>query len=76
MEWTSEPPKEIGWYWHRPEPGLIPNMVFVCWRYAPNQEPQWCAVLPCNCDVWLNANELAGEWAGPIPEPVEPEEKA
>lgn len=71
LKWTSEPPKETGWYWHRPEPGVIPKMVFVYWRYAPNQEPQWCAVLPCNCDVWRNINEIAGEWAGPIPEPEE-----
>ena len=71
MKWTSDKPKEIGWYWNRPGKGLLPKMVFVCWRYAPNRKPQWCAIVPCYCDEWLDADSLAGEWAGPIPEPEE-----
>ena len=71
LKWTSEKPKDIGWYWYRPEPRFIPRMVYVCWRYEPNKDPRWCVIIPCNCDMWLNVNEFGGEWAGPIPEPEE-----
>ena len=71
LKWTTDKPKEIGWYWHRPEPGIIPEMVFVCWRYAPNKKPQWCIIRPCDCEKWYET--CTGEWAGPIPQPEENE---
>ena len=71
LRWTSETPTEPGWYWYRRTDGGGRSVVMLynayldgrmcVYRYPEKPVP---AKNFCNGDV---------EWAGPIPEPQEPQ---
>ena len=69
MQWTNEPPKEPGWYWKR----LVNNF---------GRQPEAIIVHLDAYDVFHTQQHASMyvivndslQWAGPIPEPVEPEE--
>ncbi len=69
LHWTTQPPTQQGWWWHRTgKPaagGRLP-------RGIPRVIEVWSAA----GDYWANELEypvrtLGGDWAGPIPEPEE-----
>ena len=72
LKWTNEPPTKEGWYWLRElDKTASPKMVLV------QQEKDGLYMIgPWELTRWaLKVLEILGEWewAGPIPEPVEPD---
>src|SRR5215831_7172331 len=76
MIWTSDKPKQTGWYWYRPTPDAEPHPVKVF-------DANLLYVSPLNDKVTGKENvtvrlaDCSGEWAGPlVPEVVmEPDEE-
>lgn len=73
LEWSSKPPTQEGWYWLRDlDKTTSPKMVLV------QQEKDGLYMIgPWELTRWaLEVLKILGEWewAGPIPEPEEPEE--
>ena len=71
LQWTSEPPTEPGWYWYRLNERDNISITYVdvygtVITYYPNLCP----------DGWSRQNlkNIHGQWAGPIPEPMEAQE--
>ena len=64
LEWTDEPPKVPGWYWWRTSKGQNVNTIQVWSRSG---------VLGHCFDTEFITTLDRGEWAGPIPTPLEPE---
>ena len=65
LTWTTEPPKVVGWYWWRTSKGQNVNTIQVWSRSG---------VLGYCFDTEFITTLDRGEWAGPIPMPIEPEE--
>ena len=67
MKWTSEPPTEPGWYFMRQG-----GQVTVC------RVVLYCDGLVAMFGAMRQSvdfmKKIGAQWAGPIPEPVEPEE--
>ena len=68
LTWTTEPPKVAGWYWYHWRSGKGQNMTMI-------QTHIFNGV----CGYWdgngvFRTDLNRGEWAGPIPAPLEPEE--
>lgn len=77
MKWTSEPPRKTGWYFYQriDFPGYPIRVGVVKTVYY--NDKGYLAV----CENWETNNGFCiaditckHRWAGPIPEPVEPEE--
>ena len=66
LRWTKERPTEEGVYWYRDE-FLTP---FTLTRVFRDREKKM-KVYGVRIIGTLNLYEMPGEWAGPIPEPVE-----
>ena len=64
LTWTTEPPKAAGWYWWRTSKGQNVNIIQVWSRSG---------VLGYCFDTEFITTLDRGEWAGPIPTPIEPE---
>ena len=64
LMWTTEPPKVAGWYWWRTSKGQNVNTIQVWSRSG---------VLGYCFDTEFITTLDRGEWAGPIPTPIEPE---
>ena len=62
LRWTNEPPKVAGWYWWRTSKGQNVNTIQVWSRSG---------VLGYCFDTEFITALDRGEWAGPIPPPVE-----
>lgn len=63
--WTKDKPTQPGWYWYR---SPRPTLVVVCYIEIGLRD---------NCvsfaygERYQAMSEMEGEWAGPIPEPME-----
>lgn len=70
MEWTTEKPTKPGWYWLKSNYAHSESSdVEVVWVFK-NPGAKDCGVMSTN--GWcVAAGKIAGEWAGPIPEPTE-----
>ena len=62
LRWTHEPPKVAGWYWWRTSKGQNVNTIQVWSRSG---------VLGYCLDTEFITDLNRGEWAGPIPAPIE-----
>lgn len=60
LTWTTEPPKVAGWYWYSMGKGHA-----VCLLVCADGKAK------LSKDHFTDAELLGGEWAGPIPAPVE-----
>ena len=77
LEWTDEPPEEPGWYWHRTHDQHIKaDDQIQCLReeygkvYALRKtQDEGVQEAPVTNDIFED-----DKWAGPIPEPAEPDE--
>ena len=69
LKWTSEPPTQEGWYFMRQG-----GQMTVC-RVVLYCDSLVAFFGPVKQSVEFMA-KTGTQWAGPIPEPVEPEEKA
>jgi hypothetical protein len=67
MRWTTEPPREPGWYWYRPRSNKKWRLVETAFGHCGlrEQRPAWRPFF------WFMPTN--GEWSGPIPEPEEEE---
>ncbi|MDE2097207.1 MAG: hypothetical protein KGL39_08165 [Patescibacteria group bacterium] len=63
LRWSSEPPKVPGWYWYNSDGFGIGMVLVVIAESVPRA--RWTSV---ECVNFTN-----GQWAGPIPEPEEPQ---
>lgn len=63
LTWTTEPPKVPGWYWFSVCKGHA-----VCILVCADGKAKLAK------DHFTDAELLGGEWAGPIPTPLEPGE--
>lgn len=72
MNWTREAPTVAGWWWHQSYPGSsIPEIYEVLTAVDDDgEEFEFVNDGAGGRDV----DDIAGEWAGPIPEPVESQE--
>lgn len=60
MRWTTEPPREPGWYWYKTDRGRSD----ICWyngRHVFSDRSE---------RGWILTNNILN-WSGPIPEPEE-----
>jgi hypothetical protein len=74
LTWTSEKPTEPGWYWHRISVHTKPTFVKM-WQ-DENDGGRLVFTgdsngFPAKIGSAVPAEKLRGQWAGPIPEPVE-----
>ena len=60
LHWTTEPPKVAGWYWYSMGKGHA-----VCLLVCADGKAK------LGKDHFTDAELLGGEWAGPIPAPLE-----
>lgn len=67
LEWTDEPPKVPGWYWFKDEYGIR-----IAWIKHDSRKMNELYAVIGGVGNWMSI--LHGQWAGPIPEPVEPKE--
>lgn len=67
LEWTDEPPKVPGWYWFKDEYGIR-----IAWIKHDSRKINELYAVIGGVGNWMST--LHGQWAGPIPEPVEPKE--
>ena len=63
LVWTKDKPTKAGYYWYREARTYVVEVCFVRGERI---------VYKCGHDCDKDLSELAGEWAGPIPEPREP----
>lgn len=70
LRWTNEKPTEPGFWFHRwlPKDTEDLEVEAVEIERQPNSALYVCAYLNSG---WLD--RIGGQWAGPIPEPLEPE---
>ena len=72
MTWTKEPPTEPGWYWKREiREGRIMSSEMVEVEIAESGEVLY--TYHADYDGAFRSTPGWNEWAGPIPEPQEPE---
>ena len=67
LTWTNEPPKVPGWYWFNDEYGIR-----IAWIKHDSRKMNELYAVIGGVGNWMS--NLHGQWAGPIPEPVEPKE--
>ena len=67
LEWTDEPPKVPGWYWFKDEYGIR-----IAWIKHDSRKINELYAVIGGVGNWMST--LHGQWAGPIPEPVEPKD--
>lgn len=67
LRWQDEPPTEPGWYWYRQAPG---NWGWVCNIWYSQHAQTLATFFPT--DIVRHVAKMGGQWAGPIPLPVEP----
>lgn len=70
LEWTEEPPKEVGKYWWRWDPDSKYRIYNV--RLIPTVH----GLITYDHSAYEaeHVEDIPGQWAGPIPEPREPKE--
>lgn len=68
MEWNAEPPTREGHYWHRYSDQHRPSVlrVFV-------EDGFWSVRGENAFETFLD--NVTGQWAGPIPQPTEPDDE-
>ncbi len=68
LEWTEEPPKEVGKYWWRWDAGSK------YWIYNVKLIPTVHGLITYDHSAYNaeHVEDIPGQWAGPIPEPREP----
>jgi hypothetical protein len=66
VEWATEPPTVPGWHCYESPDGKS----WRCWRVLSNQGSLW---VRNEFSGLTPLNHFAGRWAGPIPEPKEPD---
>ena len=75
LKWTSEPPQATGWYWIRIN-GDESDIVHI--NQYEEQGKKYLTISAVGENYAIPIERLTikfkYEWAGPIPEPVEPEE--
>lgn len=72
MTWTSEPPTEPGLYLWRLNKDFLPDLVFLtCDTYGYFGKPGAMETTYHTDNFYQNklAENIGGQWAGPIPEP-------
>lgn len=65
LQWTKETPTEAGWYFIR-----YKGKITICRADYPKGAPYMTYRVIGSPDAWNTKH--ADEWAGPIPEPMEP----
>lgn len=65
LAWTDEPPKMPGWYWFKDEYGIR-----IAWIKHDSRKMNELYAVIGGVGNWMST--LHGQWAGPIPEPREP----
>lgn len=71
MTWTTNKPTTPGWYWWRRNKDK--NLTCHEIGYRHEHDGLWILSLP---DEYVRIDEYGGEWAGPIPEPEEPQQRS
>lgn len=76
LKWTSEPPKATGWYWIRIN-GDEAHIVRINEYAEQGKKYLTMSAVGKNYAILIESltSKSKYEWAGPIPEPIEPEEK-
>ena len=65
LEWMDEPPKVPGWYWFKGEYGIL-----IVWIKHDSRKMNELYAVIGGVGNWIST--FHGQWAGPIPEPREP----
>lgn len=69
MKWTTEPPKEAGWYWLVYDCNPKHKQVVLMTRFKGEQ---LLSCLSVHGEIEMNdLDKMHTRWAGPIPEPEE-----
>lgn len=70
MKWTSEPPKEPGWYWYK-DPSETPSVAYVYDKSHGSLMIENCPGPERSMVLTFHPDRTRGLWSGPIPEPEE-----
>jgi hypothetical protein len=70
LRWTYKTPTEEGWYWYHDIGNLI------CDVMPLTKFDEGIVYYEKEKDKYTLASELSGKWAGPIPEPIDPQPQA